>query len=126
MTMERTYSTEQHAYLTAKRDYQAALQVHDEALKQNDFYALLKSADDMTLVKLEVEAQQVSHLDEALDSYLRAEKALFAWGQAQSKLARRAKSHKDEAKLVATVFQNIHRYPHLKDKLAAICLALEV
>lgn len=124
--MERTYSPEQTAYLTAKARYDDALKLHRWALAQYHFDDLLQTADDDTLVDIEIKAQGFSHLDEAMDAYLKAEKTLFAWGQEQSRKARRFHSNKDEALLVTHMFTNIHTYPHLKEKLATICLALDL
>lgn len=124
--MARTYSPEQAAYLQHKATYQTALQVHTAALQAQGFYDALPTAEDRTLVAMEVQAQAMSHMDEALDAFLATEKALFAWGQAQALTARRAKSHKSEVALLKNMFATIHQYAHLKDKLAAICLALDL
>lgn len=123
--MARLYSKAQAMYLNAKSVYQSAVKCHEDALVQRDFYVLLDTADDDTLAGIECAAQAVSHMDEALDTYLKTERELFSWGQAQALHARRAKTQKDEAALLKHMFANIQKYPHLKEKLAGICLALE-
>lgn len=123
--MERTYSPQQRAYLVAKQAYEGALAKHNEELEKRNFPALLDTADDMELVRIEVEAQGVSHMDEWLAYFLDMEKELFAWGRMKALQARRAKTHKDEAALLKNMFDNIQKYPHLKGKLANICLALD-
>jgi len=126
MTTTRTYSNEQAAYMIGKQAYQGALKKHEEELAKRNFYTLLETADDTTLVAIEVEAQAISHMDEWLAYYLDMEKELFAWGRAQALQARRAKSHKGETALLKNMFDNIQKYPHLKEKLANICLELDL
>ena len=124
--MPRTYSPEQQTYLEAKAAYQTALADHEAILASHHFYELLETAADEVLVSLEVEAQHRSRLDERMDAFLKAETALFAWGEMQAMRARRARSQQDEVELLQNLFRNIHRYPHLKEKLAGICLQLDV
>ena len=122
----RTYAYIQRRYLDAKVTYQSALAVHADALEALGFHALLDTAENTTLVTLEIAAQRQSHLDEAMDAFLKAEKALFAWAQTWTRDARLAKHAQAARTIVDTLFTSIQKYPHLKEKLAAICLALDL
>jgi hypothetical protein len=124
-TAPRTYAPVQADYMHAKVSYDAALAYHADYLETHGFYGLLEAGDTETLARMEYEAQKQSRLDETMDAFLTAQKALFAWGYAKARTAQRAKKHADERTMVDTMFANIDKYPHLKDKLAGICLKLE-